>query len=130
MTTVGASGSTVLVVEDDDALRDLIVSALEDEGFHVVTATRGDLAIEALEEHQPPPDALCLVLLDMMLPGADGHAVLRALAGWGNYVPVVAMSADYQQLARARDVGVNATLPKPFDLDRLVAVVERNCSHA
>jgi DNA-binding response OmpR family regulator len=62
----------------------------------------------------------------MMLPGADGLAVLRALSNRGNYVPVVAMSADYHQLARARGAGVDATLPKPFNLDRLLAVVERN----
>ena len=124
---MGASEGTVLVVEDDKDIRDLIVSALDDEGFDVISVDRGDRAIEKLKQHQPPPQALCLVLLDMMLPGADGLAVLRALSSWGNYVPVVALSADDHRLARARGAGVDATLPKPFNLDRLLAVVERNC---
>jgi DNA-binding response OmpR family regulator len=72
-------------------------------------------------------DDLCLVLLDMMLPIADGVAVLRAFSDLGGYVPVVAMSADYNQLARAMDAGAQAAFRKPFDLDRLLAVVRHNC---
>lgn len=117
----------VLVVEDDPAVRAFVVEALHDEGYPVRVARDGVEAITALREGAPPPDRLCLVLLDMMLPKADGVDVLRALADMGGYVPVVAMSADRVQLTAARSAGAQDTVAKPFDLDRLVQTVERNC---
>lgn len=60
-----------------------------------------------------------------MLPVADGLGVLQELDALGRYAPVVAMSADHGLLARA--AGADATLAKPFDLDRLVTVVKWNC---
>jgi DNA-binding response OmpR family regulator len=122
-------GSTILLVEDDQSIRDIVSDVLCDDGYHVMTVDDGGAAIAALRRYRPPPDGLCMVLLDMMLPVADGLRVLQELALLGSYVPVVAMSADGAQLARARDAGAQSTLRKPFDLDRLIAVVERNCPH-
>ncbi len=62
-----------------------------------------------------------------MLPVASGVEVLRTLSELGSCVPVLAMSADRQQLHWAREAGAALTIPKPFDLDRLLAVVQRNC---
>ncbi len=121
------SALAVLVVEDDPSVRGFVVEALEDEGYPVRVARDGVEAIAALRDGSPPPDRLCLVLLDMMLPQADGVEVLRALADLGAYVPVVAMSADRARLSDARAAGARATLPKPFDLDRLIETVERTC---
>jgi CheY-like chemotaxis protein len=121
-------GRAILVVEDDPAIRDMVGEALRDEGYEVVEAPDGGAAITALRERRPTPDALCLMILDMMLPVADGVEVLRALADLGSYVPVLAVSADRGQLRRAAEAGADATLPKPFDLDRLLAVAERNCA--
>jgi CheY-like chemotaxis protein len=115
---------TLLLVEDSPSIRGFIVAVLEDEGYRVIEAADGGAAIAFLRAHCPPPAALCLVLLDMMLPVADGLAVLRELAELGGYVPVVAMSAIREQLARASAAGARATIEKPFDLDRLLAVVE------
>ncbi len=117
----------VLVVEDDPAIRELVSEALRDEGYPVQVARDGDEAITALREGSPPPDRLCLVLLDMMLPKADGVDVLRTLTDLGGYVPVVAMSADRARLSEARAAGAQATVAKPFDLDRLIETVERTC---
>lgn len=122
-----ASALAVLVVEDDPAVRAVVVEALHDEGYPVRVARDGVEAITALREGAPPPDRLCLVLLDMMLPKADGVDVLRALTDLGAYVPVVAMSADRARLTEARANGAQATVAKPFDLDRLVQTVERTC---
>ena len=124
----GAEGHVVLLVEDDSLIRSLVGEALRDDGYEVIEAPDGGAAIAALRDHRPPPDALCLVVLDMMLPVADGVDVLRALADLGGYVPVLAMSADRGQLRRATEAGADATLPKPFDFDRLLAVAERNCA--
>src|SRR5690348_2152790 len=105
-------GSTILLVEDDQSIRDIVSDVLCDDGYHVITVEDGGAAIVALRGHRPPPAGLCLVLLDMMLPVADGLRVLQELALLGNYVPVVAMSADRDQLVRARAAGAQTTLPK------------------
>jgi CheY-like chemotaxis protein len=124
--TAVATAHKVLLVEDSPDIRAMVAEWLRDEGYEILEASDGGSAIRALRSHRPPED-LCLVVLDMMLPVADGLAVLRALADLGGYVPVVAMSADHDQLARARAAGATATLRKPFDLDRLLAVVRHNC---
>jgi CheY-like chemotaxis protein len=125
---MATTSASVLVVEDEPSVRGLIADALGGEGYSVVQAADGVEAMRLLEEHRPPPDRLCLVLLDMMMPRADGNSVLRYLATLDSYVPVVAMSANRQLLATAADAGAQATLPKPFDLDVLLGVVARNCS--
>jgi len=117
----------ILLVEDDPIIRGVASELLRDECYEVFEAATGAAAIAALRDNRPPPASLGLVILDMMLPGADGVAVLTALAGWGSYVPVLAVSADRYQLRRATDAGADATLAKPYDLDQLLAVVERNC---
>jgi len=117
----------LLLVEDDLTIRTVIAELLTDEGYEVIKAEDGQTAITMLRNHHPPPEALCLVILDMMLPKASGIDVLHTLAELGSYVPVVAVSADREQLRRATEAGADDTLWKPFDLDRLLAVVERNC---
>jgi DNA-binding response OmpR family regulator len=118
---------TLLLVEDNAAIRGFLAAALEDEGYEVVVAEDGGVAIAMLRARRPPPDDLCLVILDMMLPVANGLLVLQELAELGSYVPVLAFSADPAMLERATAGGALSTLEKPFDLDRLLAVVERNC---
>jgi CheY-like chemotaxis protein len=124
------TASTVLVVEDEPMVRDLIAEALGGEGYTVVQATDGVEAMRLLDANRPPPTRLCLVLLDMMMPRADGNSVLRYLATLDSYVPVVAMSASRQLLSTAAAAGAQATLPKPFDIDELLGVVARNCGPA
>src|SRR5436190_21433674 len=97
--TVSASNAdTVLVVEDDPGIREFLTMALEDEGFRVEQARDGAAAIRAIDDHRPPPDELCLILLDLMLPKTNGLEVLSHLAAHGAYVPVVAMSASQTRL--------------------------------
>ena len=124
---MSADPSTVLIVDDEPSIREFLNLALEQEGYAVVEAADGAQAIQLLEQHQPPPSQLCLVLLDMMLPNGDGVDVLRHLASLGTYVPVVAMSASSLHLQAALAAGARATLPKPFDWDRLMDAVQRNC---
>jgi two-component system chemotaxis response regulator CheY len=127
--TAVATTRTLLLVEDNPAIRGFTADVLREEGYAVIEAEDGGAAINLLRDHSRPPNALCLVILDMMLPVADGVSVLQALADLGSSVPVVAMSANSEQLSYASDVGAQATLQKPFDLDHLLAVVERNCGH-
>lgn len=130
VTMTQATASIILLVEDDETIRDLVCELLRDEGYDVYEASDGEAAIRALRRRQPPPDTLCLVILDMMLPRADGLQVLDALAELDNYVPVVAVSASSEQLTRAMQAGAGTALAKPYDLNRLLALVERNCRPA
>src|SRR5262249_48720132 len=95
---------------------------------HVLEAQDGNQAVQILNERLPPPEYLCMVLLDMTMPRLNGMDVLQHLSNLGECVPVVAMSANSELLAEAAAAGAKATLPKPFDLDRLARVVARNCS--
>ena len=116
-----AGTPTLLLVERrSEHPRRLSADLLKDDGYRVLEAEDGKAAIRILREHCPPPDSLCLVILDMMLPEASGLDVLRELAKLGNYTPVVAMSADYQQLRRATDAGLMTRCRKPFNLDELM----------
>jgi len=121
---------TVLVVDDEPAVRELITDALRDEGYRVLEAPNGHAAVRAVNE--PSPIAPCpdLVLLDVRLPGIDGLQVLQQLAAPRGRVPVVMMSTSPEQLDAALATGADAVLPKPFELDRLVSVVDAYCSHA
>jgi CheY-like chemotaxis protein len=123
----GDGQRAVLVVEDDAVIRALLAELLRDEGYEVFEAADGESAIAALSAQRPSPTSLGLVILDMMIPIASGVQVIEALVGWGSFVPVLAVSADVRQLRRATAAGADETLAKPYDLDHILAVVERNC---
>lgn len=110
---------TILVVDDESAIRNLIVTVLEDEGYRAVGAASGVVALELFPEERP--DA---VLLDLMMPVLDGRETLkrlRTLPG-GADLPVVIMSAAIT--AGSGDDDVVAFLAKPFDLVALLDTVE------
>src|SRR6476469_818698 len=100
---------TVLVVEDDVAIRSALVDALSDEGYDVESSTDGQCALTFLEH-----DSVDLLLVDMLMPTMSGADMVRALRRCGDETPIVMMSA---QPAGALPHGVRF-LRKPFDLDR------------
>ena len=116
----------VLLAEDNDELRELVATALCEEGFTVRAAADGESVLELLErsarEEVAAPDA---VVMDIRMPRYDGLDVLRAmrLSRWS--VPVVLMTAfpDEQTLQRAAELGAACTLEKPLDIDDLVRAV-------
>lgn len=113
--------SSILVVEDDDAIRHLVSDTLLDAGFAVATATDGQDALDQLEQH--PPDA---ILLDLMMPCMDGWSFLQACRTEDRFarIPVGLMSAA-PLLCRTADAwGVQVAIGKPFALDDLVSQVE------
>lgn len=109
--------ATVLVVDDDPAIRASLRQALAYEGYRVVTAEDGRSALRAARE--TPPDA---VVLDIMMPGIDGLEVCRRLREGGD-VPVLMLSARDAVADRVGglDAGADDYLPKPFALDELFA---------
>ena len=112
---------TVLVVEDERELRELMCEALELSGYSVVPASDGQAALDAL----PGIPHLCLVLLDLLMPGMNGWellAKLRArvdLAG----VPIVIQTSTPAEAP----AGATRVLQKPVKLDRLLTVVREYC---
>lgn len=118
-------GHTVLVVEDEEHIAQILEFMLKREGFEVVLATDGRRAREWMGENPPPH----LVLLDIMLPYADGFEIigeLRRLPGWER-VPVIMLTAKSQErdIVRALDAGANDYVLKPFNPAELMARLRR-----
>jgi two-component system response regulator MprA len=105
---------TVLVVEDEPAVREVVADLLQDEGYAVRQASDGLQAIDELQA-----DDVDLVLSDVRMPRLDGPSLARRLRGRGHAVPVVLMSAVDVEV----DLPEVRFLPKPFDRDRLLHVI-------
>jgi DNA-binding response OmpR family regulator len=119
---------TVLVVEDDRPIRDMLVWSLRDQGYHVLQAPDGLEAIEVLDQHVGADTEPAVTLLDMMLPNLDGLGVLRHVSEHGHRTAVVALSASEWYLYAAKASGACATIGKPFDLDKVLDVVSCYCA--
>ena len=105
---------TVLVVEDEPAIREVVADLLQDEGYAVRQASDGLQAIDELEV-----DDIDLVLSDVRMPRLDGPSLAHRLRGRGQGVPVVLMSAADVEV----DLPGVRFLPKPFDCDHLLHVI-------
>ena len=114
----------VLVVDDDDVIRQLITVNLELEGFEVATAVDGQDCLDKVKTVQPK-----VVTLDVMMPRLDGWEAASRLRGDPDTadIKVVLLSARAQEadLQRGNRIGVDAYLTKPFDPDDLIATVRR-----
>ncbi|HEV8633913.1 MAG TPA: response regulator [Chloroflexota bacterium] len=113
---------TVLVADDDEALRALVAELLGSElGLRVVGAADGYQAILAIQRERPD-----LILLDLRMPRVDGYGVLRWLRSRGRTggIPVLALSATVAaDLAHALARGCQGAVAKPFDIDELLDAV-------
>ncbi len=117
----GTGGSTILVIDDDAAVRDLMQRFLAKEGFNIVTATGGEQGVRLAQEMKP--DA---ITLDVMMPGMDGWAVLSALKADALTadIPVVMLTiVDDKNLGYA--LGADDYLTKPIDRERLLAAMRK-----
>ena len=110
----------ILVVDDDPTILATVSDALDMEGFAVLTATNGAEALDVMSNSKPS-----LVLLDMRMPVLDGWGFMRALRERGSSVSVVVMTAAADARRWAREIGAHGVLAKPFELDDLVAAVQR-----
>jgi DNA-binding response OmpR family regulator len=112
--------STVLVVDDEPIVREVVVRYLEQEGFHTLQAADGDAARELLEREEPS-----IVVLDLMLPGTDGLALCRWIRGHSQ-LPVIMVTALGEESDRLTglELGADDYLTKPFSPKELVARVK------
>jgi DNA-binding response OmpR family regulator len=112
---------TVLIIDDDPDVLQLLRLMLETEGFDAVLAPDGPTGLRRLADS--PPD---VVLLDIMMPGMDGWQVLRALASHPNPPAVVVVSAKTADADRTRafELGATGYLCKPFSPEDLVQSID------
>jgi DNA-binding response OmpR family regulator len=111
---------TILVVEDEAEISEVIATALEDDGYRVLTARDGRDALELVQ--QEPPD---MIVLDLMLPHVGGRKVIQRCRTQQTTtdIPIIVVSAvrDAPQDAEIQDL---VFVEKPFDLDVLMVLVE------
>jgi CheY-like chemotaxis protein len=116
----------ILVVDDDDTIRESLVDFLGDNGFPATGAVHGLDALNKLNPAEPP----CLIVLDLMMPVMDGRAFRQqqlldpVLAA----IPTVVMSAHRNVDSVVAEVEPVAYLKKPLNLDQLLALVQRHCA--
>lgn len=108
----------ILVVDDEAAMRDQLRQTLSQQHYEVATAARGEEALDKLCN-----DTYDLVLLDIMMPGLDGMAVLREMRRIGLNTPVLMLSARGETTDRVQglDQGADDYLAKPFSMAELLA---------
>jgi two-component system KDP operon response regulator KdpE len=113
---------TILVIEDTDALRQLMRSVLELNGYTVLDAAT---AQDGIRQFRIIPTDLAII--DMRLPDSDGLDVIHHLRELSSDVLVMAMSGNFHdhELRNAMNMGIHGFLPKPFGIAELVAHVSR-----
>jgi len=109
--------STILVVEDDSAVRNLIVTTLDTNNYRYLTAPNGKTAVMEAASHNPD-----IILLDLGLPDMDGVEIIRKIRTWSD-VPIIVISARSEDTDKieALDSGADDYLTKPFSVDELLA---------
>lgn len=115
--STGPSAKTILIVEDEDNIREVVRRYLEREGFQVREATDGYSALDLIAEQEPD-----LIVMDLMLPGIDGLTLTRQLRQRSR-VPVIMLTARGETSDRVRglDLGADDYMPKPFSPRELVS---------
>jgi len=114
--------ATILIVDDEQPVRQFLVAAFEDEGHQVVEASHGRHALSLISSGSTRPD---LVISDVMMPLVGGVELCRTLKAdpLTADIPIVLMSAAYPRASTG--AGADAIIGKPFDLDTLEALVYR-----
>jgi DNA-binding response OmpR family regulator len=117
---MGEVRGRLLVVEDQQDLRELLATAFSLEGYAVSTAASGEEALALVQREVPD-----LIVLDLALPGMSGIETLRRIREGGRAPQVVIVTAHGTpaQMREAMALGVREFIGKPFDLDRLLRVV-------
>jgi DNA-binding NarL/FixJ family response regulator len=113
---------TILIVEDEPDIRELIGLCLSEQGFEVLLAENGEEALALFKKEQPG-----LVILDVLLPGMDGFQVCRALRVTSK-VPVLFLTCKHEadEVVAGLEAGGDDYIAKPFDLNVLTARVRAN----
>ena len=109
--------TTILVVEDDSAVRSLITTTLETHDYKYIKAANGQTALMEASTHNPD-----IILLDLGLPDIDGIEVIKRIRTWSE-VPIIVISARSEDTDKidALDSGADDYITKPFSVEELLA---------
>jgi CheY-like chemotaxis protein len=115
-------GRSILVADDDAAIRTLLQDMLEPGGACVYLAQNGPEALDIIHDQ-----ALDLAILDIQMPEPDGLAIMRSLRAQNNPLPILIITAHHisQHDLRALQCSDTTYVPKPFDPDRMLQTVQR-----
>lgn len=114
---------TILIIEDEKDILYTLKEFLEFEGYHVLTAENGMLAMELLKIKEMPN----LILLDMKMPIMNGWEFAAAyLAKYNKSAPIIVSTAAVDAEQRAKDIKATDWVEKPFNLDVLVAKIKKH----
>lgn len=116
---------TVLVIDDEPPIRKLLRLGLQSQGYAILEAPNGKVALQLLEEKP------ALVILDLGLPDIQGHELLRIIRGRDDAVPIVVLSSrgDEAGKVQALDLGADDYITKPFGMDELLARIRAALRH-
>ncbi len=114
--------STVLIVDDEEGIRESLSGIFEDEGYEVLTSSSGEEALKVLKEQNPD-----LILLDVWLPGIDGIKTLKEIKGLKPDLPVIMISGhgNIELAVKATRMGAYDFLEKPLSLERVLLAAKR-----
>ncbi len=120
---------TILLIEDDRALRENTEELLELSGYSVLTASNGKIGIETAKENMPD-----IIICDIMMPEADGYEVLENLSTneKTKQIPFIFLSAktEHKEIRKGMDLGADDYLTKPFEEEDLLSAVESRLAKA
>jgi CheY-like chemotaxis protein len=116
---------TILIVEDDDQLREVLEIVLREEGFRVELCPDGQAAIDTLTKRKDEGKLPSMIILDLNMPIVDGWQVAKWLDADDvlGEIPVIVTSATKQQGEQAKSLHADAYLVKPFSTDEILGVV-------
>jgi DNA-binding response OmpR family regulator len=117
------AGKRVLVVDDDPDIRELLFTALEDEGFEVVPAGNGQEALAVIKSFRPD-----VIVLDLMMPVMDGWQFVQEMRARDEDIPIVLLSAARDLKTHAKALAAADIIEKPFDLAELLPKIARVAS--
>jgi two-component system, cell cycle sensor histidine kinase and response regulator CckA len=116
------NGELILVVDDEDAIRDITKTSLENHNYKAITASDG---IEAIALYAEYGNEISLVLTDMVMPSMDGLTTIRTLQKMNPHVKIIAVSglATQDRINAAYNMGIQAFLPKPYTANQLLETI-------
>ena len=122
---MNANAIRVLVIDDEPPIRKLLRMGLSTQGYDIIEASNGKIALEKLAEGP------ALIILDLGLPDIQGHDLLRMIRGRNESVPIVVLSSrgDEAGKVQALDLGADDYLTKPFGMDELLARMRAALRH-
>ncbi len=120
---------TILLIEDDTALRENTAELLELSDYKVITSPNGKVGIVKAKEEKPD-----IIVCDIMMPEVDGYGVLEALScdTATNHIPFIFLSAktEHKEIRKGMDLGADDYLTKPFEEDELLSAIESRLAKA